>query len=214
MSALSELTRRFRQFGKIGEGTLGVETSVPRDRMFTEAQQAFRFYLVINGINAAFIADVERPSYRVRTQDVRLLNYKFNYPIEINWNPIRLTIKEVFSQDVFASIGKTVMNRIEGSVIDPPDNIGFAAIADMSKNSLVSALGDVKIVSITPDGESYEEWTLLGAMITDVKFSRLTYNSEQLTDISLEITYDWAKLKFNQNFQKSGQSQLLANMRK
>ena len=214
MSAISELTRRLRDHGKIGEGALGVATPVPRDRMFTEAQQAFRFYLVIDGINTAFISDVERPSYRIRTQDIRLLNYKFQYPVEISWNPVRFTVREVFSQDVFASIGKTVMNRIDGSVIDAPDSIGIASIADMSKNSLVSALGDVKIVSITPDGESYEEWTLLGAFITDVRFSRLDYDSERLTDIQMEITYDWAKLKFNQNFEKSGQSQLLANMRK
>ena len=162
----------------------------------TDLQQGFRFYLKVDDLYAAYIVDVTRPEYTVSTQDYKLLNYYFNHPTEIKWNPISFTIREVFSRDTPSSVGKVLMDKLTRGAYDYPSNIDTNRLKDLSKSVLMESLGTVKIQMLDPDGEIYEEWTLHGAFITSVKFSQLNYSSDALTDINVSLIYDWAELDY------------------
>ena len=165
-------------------------------RIINEAQQAYRFYLYIDDIPQAFITNVSRPSYQVGTEQFKLLNHYFNQPTDIKWQPITFTIRELFSTDMFKSVGKTMMDKLTDKAYNNPQNTSINDLKNFTKRDLMEALGTVCIHSITPEGETYEKWTLNNAMITDVKFSQLDYASEALTDINVTVTYDWADLQY------------------
>ena len=65
----------------------------------------------------------------------------------------------------------------------------------MSKQRAVAALGNqLEIVQIDADGKSVETWKLGNPWIKDVKFGELDYEGDDMTDVTLEIRYDWAEL--------------------
>ena len=43
-------------------------------------------------------------------------------------------------------------------------------------------------------GNAVEQWTLYNAFIADTSFGSLDYGSEDLTEYSITIKYDWAQL--------------------
>lgn len=168
------------------------------DRLIeTQAQQSFRFYLRINDLPVAYISNVARPSYTISTAPYKLLNHSFNHPTEIKWNPINFTIREVFSRDIEETIATLTMGKLLDRAYDYPDNIDDIALKDLNKRDLVTSLGRVSIQMLTPEGEMYEEWKLHGAFVTDVKFSEVNYNTQDLTGISITVTYDWANLIYH-----------------
>ena len=171
---------------------------LPIEDIQQEAQQAFRFYLKIRGINIAYITEVERPSYTVSTQEYKLLNYFFKHPTEVKWNPISFTLVETFSRDAFKTIAGKVMNKLTEIGWDSPTNIDVANTNKVAKNfskaSLVDSLGPVSIQSLSSKGKVVEEWKLYGAFITEVKPSALNYSSDELTNLRIQLSYDWAEL--------------------
>ena len=65
---------------------------------------------------------------------------------------------------------------------------------NVTKENLVRALGNIKILLLDPDGTAVETWEVFNAMIVGLKFSTLSYSGEALTDIAVSVQYDWAKL--------------------
>ena len=62
----------------------------------------------------------------------------------------------------------------------------------ISKNKSVDSIGPVVITQIDSEGTTVEEWTLHNPFISKLGFGDLDYSSEDLSEISLEVTYDWA----------------------
>ena len=66
----------------------------------------------------------------------------------------------------------------------------------MSKAKSDNALGTVIITQIDSDGKDLETWTLWNAFITDLKFGdTLAYGDENLTELSVTLKYDWARVE-------------------
>ena len=65
----------------------------------------------------------------------------------------------------------------------------------MSKSKAKSALGKFEIVQIDSDGNHIETWELHNAWVKDAKFGDLAYDSDDLTEVELEIRYDFASFK-------------------
>ena len=162
-------------------------------KMTKDAQQSFRFLLIVNGFHPIYISQVARPGYTVETEAHRLLNWHFNYPTNVKWDDISFTVKEVYSH----SNANTFMKKLTACAYSFPDNTSAEGLIgnDINKNSLVNSLGQIKIQSIRPDESVHEEWTLHGAFIKSVKFSELNYGSEDLTSVQVGLSYDWAQLK-------------------
>jgi hypothetical protein len=62
----------------------------------------------------------------------------------------------------------------------------------ISKQSAVESLGVITIEQIDSQGAALETWTLNGSWLKSVEFGELDYSSEDLTEITLSVRYDWA----------------------
>ena len=65
-----------------------------------------------------------------------------------------------------------------------------------SKAKSASGLGTVIIRQIDAAGKDLETWTLWNSFLTEVKFGdNLEYGNDDLTELSVTIKYDWARLE-------------------
>ena len=81
----------------------------------------------------------------------------------------------------------------EGGYRPPTD---ANSLQTMSKATAVNALGSVTITQIDAEGNDLEVWTLWNAFITDLKFGdTLAYGDENLTELSVTLKYDWARVE-------------------
>ena len=168
----------------------------------------------INDIPAAYITQVDRPSYTIDTQEHILLDHVVRYPIRLKWEPINFTIREILDNS-YGTVGANLMNKLLAQNYYYPDDVNSPAAVqaldavgnpqlaendalygtkNLSKENLMRSLGSVKIISMDPDGNAVETWELFNAMITSLKFSSFTYSGDALTDIAVSVQYDWAKL--------------------
>jgi hypothetical protein len=201
-SIVSELNRRI-----FSSRCVGADAPTPAwAKMTKDAQQSFRFLLIINGFHPIYISQVARPGYTVETEQHRLLNWHFHYPTNIKWDDVSFTVKEVYSH----SNANTFMKKLKGCVWAFPDETDNERLMenDISKSALVNSLGVVKIQTIRPDSSVHEEWTLEGAFIKAVKFSELNYANEDINSAQVTLSYDWANLKV---FPKTGDNIVSVN---
>ena len=84
-------------------------------------------------------------------------------------------------------------SMLEGGGYHPPVN--STDLSTMTKATAASALGKVYISQLDAKGSPLETWELYNAWIKDVKYGDLTYGNDDLTEISLTLKYDWAKLE-------------------
>ena len=188
----------------------------PQD-LAINAQQKFRFIAVIDNIPAFYISRIERPSYTIQTQEHVLLDHVVRYPVKVKWEQISFTIREIFGGETVGSVGANVMNKLLAHSYYYPDEVNsddgsavldllggdalgatrdrIFGVRNLTKENLTRALGNLKILSLRPDGSIFESWTIYNGMITSVKFSDNSYSEDGLTDISVTVQYDWAKLE-------------------
>jgi len=69
----------------------------------------------------------------------------------------------------------------------------------ISKAKAAGALGSVVIAQIDSNGKTIETWTLWNAFLTEVKYGDLEYGADDLTEMSLTIKYDWARVETTNN---------------
>tara|TARA_R110001583_G_scaffold15218_9_gene62857 strand:+ start:54 stop:713 length:660 start_codon:yes stop_codon:yes gene_type:complete len=198
--------------------TFDGQSRLASDNIFVGAQQSFRFFLLINDIPSAYITQVDRPSYTVQTQEHMLLDHVVRYPVRVKWEPISLTIREIFNESG-GSVGGNILNKLLAQSYYYPDDVNSAdapqsltnvvnpslaardlvfGTKNLSKENMIRALGNVKIVSLDPDGNTFESWEIFNGMITSVDFSQLQYSDDSLTNITIRLEYDWAKLTLRQ----------------
>jgi hypothetical protein len=87
----------------------------------------------------------------------------------------------------------TLSDIIVQSGYSPPNDAN--SLGTMSKAKAAGALGRVIITQIDSDGNPLETWTLWNAFIKDVKFGDLGYGEDELTETTVELQYDWARVE-------------------
>jgi len=80
-------------------------------------------------------------------------------------------------------------------------------LISMAKGKSQTALGAVVISQLDSNGKEIEIWTLKQAWLKDVKFGELSYESDDLIEISLTLRYDWATCEINGEVFYSQQAQ-------
>ena len=192
MSITGDINRKLRL--RLASSEVGDELS--QEKIFKDAQQSFRYFLKVRGVDVAYISQVTRPSYTIETEEHRLLNHFFKFPTGIKWEPITFMVKEIFVHEAFErTVGDVMMAKLTNQAYDQPDKTNSAFLKDLSKQALVDSLGPISIQVMNPVGKVYEEWVLHGAFVSEVKPSELNYAEDDLTNISVTVTYDYAELK-------------------
>jgi len=74
------------------------------------------------------------------------------------------------------------------------------AVAQAGSPNTPGIGGTIEILQLDADGNTddanvLEKWTLRNAWVSKIQPSELSYDSEDLSTIEVELVYDWAELK-------------------
>ena len=169
---------------------------------FNEPKRAYRFLVYFGQeLQIPWIAKtVSKPSFSVSETKHSYLNHSFYYPGRVEWSTVSMTLVDPGEPDMAQVLENMMWNS--GYVVP---NVDTPAIT-LSKGSAIRQIQSVKIQQIqnamsgdaidggNPTQEVIEEWVLHGAWIKDVKYGDLSYEDDNMTEISVELRYDYAVL--------------------
>lgn len=174
-----------------------------------EPKRNFRWILKVDGVPYYYIKEVNRPSYEVSVSEHKYINHTFYFPGRVTYNEVSFKLVDAASPDA----AETLRQMLFAGGYRLPTNQDVAT-QSITKQGGVTSLGDVQIVMMggggvagsgadTPvsanasthsEGDALEFWTLHNAFITGIEFSQLSYESDDLADITVKLRYDYAIL--------------------
>jgi hypothetical protein len=171
-----------------------------------DPKRKFKFKVQIGDLGQGIVwyaKSVTKPEMTIENgTEHKFMGHTYKFPGSVKWNEC-----EVMLVDPVDDNGKDAATRLleiiekSGYVFpnelykDPNQPRAFETI---SKGKATAALQAVVIEQIDSDGNTIEKWTLHNPFINKVGFGDLSYDSEDLSEISLGITYDWATFNDNQ----------------
>ena len=136
-----------------------------------------------------WVKNIDKPNITLSEASHEYLNHTFYYPGRVTWNSISCTFVDPLDPDAAA----TMMQAIANSGYKPPD--GPDSLGTVSKSNAIGSLGSVIITQLDGDGAAIEKWKLNNAWIKSVSLSGLDYSGDSLSEVTIEMRYDWATLE-------------------
>jgi len=171
-------------------------TNFGEDTTLKDPKRKFRFTVEFQGVAAAiggavmwYAKTVSKPSFQIASSEHKYLNHTFYYPGSVTWQDVQLTLVDPVDPDMTA----TLTDIIVQSGYSPPSDTN--SLSTMSKAKAAGALGTVIITQIDSDGKPLETWTLWNSFITEIKYGDLEYGGDDLTEMSVTLKYDWARVE-------------------
>ena len=162
-----------------------------------DPKRKFRFRVEFGGIQGGatggqtlwYAKTATKPSFQINSAEHKYLNHTFYYPGSVTWQEVTVTMVDPTDPDMAATLSAIVE---AGGYSPPADSTDFTT---MSKSSAAQALGTVIVTQMDAAGNDLEQWTLWNAFITEVKYGDLEYGADDLTELSVTLKYDWARIK-------------------
>jgi hypothetical protein len=159
------------------------------DAQFEDPKRAYRFLVTIGRMPSGatwYAKSCKKPEITISTVEHNFLNHRFYYPGRAEWSEVSVVLVDPVSPD--AAINTAAIIRAGG--YNPPKN--ETDTTTISKQASVAAIGTVTIAQIDSLGNQIETWTLWNPFITGVTYGDLDYSSDEMTEITMTIRYDWA----------------------
>ena len=141
-----------------------------------------RFIWYIDGVPSFLVKAASRPSVQFETITLDHINVKRYLKGKAAWQPIELTLYD----PIVPSGAQSVIEWIRLSHESVTGRDGYA---DFYKK-------DVTFNMLGPTGDIVEEWQLKGTYISQANWNTLEYQSNEVADITIQLTYDYAILNF------------------
>ena len=170
----------------------------------SQPKRSYRFLLSIEGAGGRemswLVTQVKKPSATVGEVSHKYLNHTFYYPGRVEWDTVNVTLVDPVSPNA-AGLMANILK--ESGYVVP----GNETVTDsITKKDATGALGKVRIMQYDNNDENIvEEWVLNGAFITNIDWGELNYESDDLTNCTITIRYDWATLKASGGMGQVGQ---------
>ncbi len=171
-------------------------TNFGEDTTLKDPKRKFRFTVEFQGIQAAqggamlwYAKTCAKPSFQVGASEHKFLNHTFYYPGSVSWQDVAITLVDPVDPDMAATLSDIV---VQSGYTPPTDS---TSLSTMSKAKAAGALGTVIITQIDSDGNPLETWTLWNSFMTEVKYGDLAYGEDDLTEMSITLKYDWARVE-------------------
>jgi hypothetical protein len=158
-----------------------------------EPKRKFRFHVYFDGLDSPILwwaKTATKPSFQIASAEHKYLNHTFYYPGSITWQDVTITLVDPIDPDMAASLSDIV--QLSG--YQPPTSQDGSDEPTLSKDKAVGALGKVYVTQLDSDGVDLETWTLNNAWISELKYGDLEYGSDELTELSITMKYDWATI--------------------
>mgnify|MGYP000020217741 FL=1 len=156
------------------------------DKMFYkefEPKLQNRFIMTVDGIESYIIKTASRPTFTSEVVELDHINVKRKIKGKSTWDDITITLYD----PIVPSGAQQVMEWIRQSHESLTGRDGYSAF--YKKQLTFQLLG--------PVGDVVEEWSLVGAFISQANFGELDWsNTTDPVSIELTISYDYAILEF------------------
>jgi len=174
-----------------------------------EPKRAFRFIIRFKGMPDAaswYATKASKPTAETSEQEHKYLNHNFYFPGRTTWNTVSITLVDPATPDAIGNLHQMLSNSGYTVPIGPTslrtiskDNAVRAAGIDPAGGGGNTPGGDIEILQLdasgnTDDANVLEKWTLRNAWVKKIAPSELSYDSEELSTVELEIRFDWAEL--------------------
>jgi len=160
------------------------------DPHMPEAKRVYRWLVRMGTLEPYIAKKVTKPSFSVTETKHNYLNHTYYYPGRVEWQ----TIDIVFVDPAGPDVASTVLAIMEGSGYVPPQASTHQP-RTLGKFMSGQSLGKVSIEQLDSFGDAIETWSLHNPFIKDVKFAELSYESDDMSDVTLTLRYDYATLK-------------------
>jgi len=164
-----------------------------------DPKRKFRFTVQFGGINATnggamlwYAKTAGKPKFTIETATHAFLNHQFHYPGSVKWEEVDITLVDPGGEP---DVAATLSAIVEASGYSPPTDATNESLTSISKAKATGALGVVTITQIDAEGRPVETWTLWNAFLTAVSYGDLGYGEDDLTELSVKIKYDWARIE-------------------
>ena len=170
-------------------------TNFGEDTTLKDPKRKFRFTVELQGINALggamawYAKTVSKPAFQIAAAEHKYLNHTFYYPGSVTWQDVSLTLVDPVDPDMAATLSDII---VQSGYAPPTDS---TSLTTMSKAKSAGSLGTVIITQIDSDGKPLETWTLWNSFITELKYGDLEYGGDDLTEMSVTLKYDWARVE-------------------
>ena len=167
-----------------------------------DPKRGFRFKVSFAGANAAqeliwWAKKVDKPNFDVTESKHSFYDKEYYFPGRVQWQTINLTLVDPVApvdcvaqtNAIILASGYTVTDSAEDDLIS------------MSKKKATEAMGSCRIIQLDAEGKEIEVWELVNPFIKNVKYGELSYESDDLVEIQLEIRYDWASCELKNGSQ-------------
>ena len=171
-----------------------------------EPKRTFKFKMQVGDITFFHVMSSGRPSFEIGVKEHDYLNHKFKFPGKITWSDFDVTIVEEITNGSMARL----LSILEGSGYSwatknsarQSDTFGPSDLNTISKRRAVEALGagngkGVLLSEIDSEGNVICEYELHNPWISKVTPNDYDYSSEDLSQIVLTLTYDYAEINTN-----------------
>jgi len=164
----------------------------------SEPKRQFRFELSFTNRNRDQQGDIPvwavktatKPVAEVSTVPHQYIDHTFNFPGRVTWQPITVTLVDPVHPD----LSYAFLDILGNAGYKYPDTAKIAK-ASLSKKAFTDTIGNVVLKQIDADGNEIERWVLVNPLITNIDFGgTLSYDSDDMVEVSCTITYDWAVL--------------------
>lgn len=184
-----------------------------------EPKRKFKFLLRFGAASDALpsfiVKKVNKPEVTVTETSHKFLGHTFYFPAQTTWNEIIATVVDpagsggagdALSETVSANttdVAEGLYKVLLAAGYQSPTNVGVAlaggsaagTLRTFAKSRSTVQFDQIEIIQIDADGNALETWTLNNAWIKKVAFAELDYSSDEISDVTLTIRYDWADLK-------------------
>lgn len=180
----------------------------------TEPKRAYRFLLIINGLEHWAVKKVTRPKWKVSEISHDYINHKFWYPGRVEWEPMTVTLVDPVSKDTTG----TLMAMIMASGYRLP--INQSTTRTVNKYEAVESIGSVTLVGLgghpevpgkadegnvlEPEAGFTEKWELVNPWIQTVEMGEYSYSEDAILELGVTFRYDFAKYNLMNKKQDGG----------
>lgn len=159
--------------------TLSVTDMLPNK---FEPKRGHRWILAIEGIDSFIVRTAGRPSVSISSTKISWMNVYRNVSGKLTFGDLNVTLHDPIAPSGAQQVMEWIRTHQESVS-------GRAGYADFYKR-------DIQLKMLDPVGTVIELWDIKGAQIKSASFGNLSYESEDITSISLSIAFDLCVLQY------------------
>ena len=159
--------------------TLSVTEMIPNK---FEPKRKNRWIFAIEGIDAFIIKSAARPSFTIGEQEINFINAKRYVAGKMTFDSLNVTLHDPIAPSGAQQVMEWIRTHYESVS-------GRAGYADFYKR-------DCQLKMLDPVGTVVELWDIKGGFLTNASYGDLSYDGEDMAEISITIRFDNCVLQY------------------